>query len=174
MITDGEPTEGTDVDDNGKLEIADFSFSPEPKTFTINGDVFKCTPELPLGLMAKAATIKFDAKTLREDPEHALDPLVDFFASVMFEDSFKIFQERLTDKERPIGLRHIMKILPWLLEVYGLTPTMPPSDSSGSSVSDGETSTAGASSAESNPSSSQPTADSISSITTPALSSNVS
>jgi hypothetical protein len=154
------------MNSNGAVEIVDFSFSLEPKRFRINDDVFECSPELPLNVMARAANIRLDPQSVRENPEHALDPIVAFFDEIFIGDSSERFKARLTDRERPIGLRHITHIIPWLLEVYGLRPTELSSSSSTSPENDGTTSTDGASSTVSTPSDSPHGEDSTSSTTT--------
>jgi hypothetical protein len=146
-----EPTTsigGIPVDDNGNVDIIDFSFSPEPKRFQINDDIFECSPELPLGIMARAASMKFDAETLRVK---GIEPILEFFDEVFIGDSSQRFRARVNNKERPIGLRHVIKILPWLMEAYGLRPTEPSQPSSQLPESTGMTSTVGALGQESIP-----------------------
>lgn len=134
------------MDGTGLAEIIDFSFSPEPKRFRVNNDVFECSPELPLGVLARAAKMKMDRETLERD---GLEPILGFFDEVFIGDSSQRFRARVDDKANPIGMRHILKILPWLLEVYGLRPTEPSESSSPSPESAGTTSTGGVSSEES-------------------------
>lgn len=157
-------TEGNVVDTDGMVEIKDFSFSPEPKQFRINDDIFQCAPELPLGVMAKVAELKLDAETLRKE---GLEPVLQFFDEVMYDASAARFRQRVSDKTQPIGMRHVMAILPWLLEVYGLRPTQPSEDSSASPESDGTSSTDGASAVELIPSSSESLDSSTSSTSSP-------
>lgn len=128
------------MDDNGNVQIVDFSFSPEPKRFTVNGDVFECSPELPLTVMLTAANIKMDMESFKTQ---GLEPILTFFDEVFIGDSSQRFRARVNDKERPIGLRHIMKILPWLMEVYGLRPTEESESSLPLPVNTGTISTAG-------------------------------
>jgi hypothetical protein len=159
------------MDVNGQVEIADFSFSPEPKRFRINDDVFECAPELPLGTFAKIAGMKLDRASLTE---LGIEPMLQFFDELFIGDSSERFRGRVHDKTRPIGMRHIQKIMPWLLEVYGLRPTEPSEHFSPSPESAGTTSTGGVSSEESIHSSSDQPASSTSFTTTPEPSSSVS
>lgn len=129
------------MDEHGNLDIIDFSFSPEPHRFRINDDVFECTAELPLSALVEVANMKFDIGTLKDV---GLEPVLKFFDTVMLDDSAKRFRERVDSKTQPIGMRHVMKIIPWLLEVYGMRPTEPSTPSSESPPSGGTTSTAGA------------------------------
>jgi hypothetical protein len=130
------------MDEHGTAEIADFSFSIEPKKFTVNGDLFLCAPELPLPLMEKAASMRLDRETMQRE---GMEPILKFFDEVFIGDSAQRFRARVNDRERPIGLRHITKILPWLMESYGLRPTEPSESSSPLPESDGTTSTDGVS-----------------------------
>lgn len=154
-------TEGNVVNTDGMVEIQDFSFSPEPKRFRINDDVFECTPEMPLAVMVKASELQLTAEVLKTK---GMEPVLAFFDSVMFDASAQRFRERTADKVNPVGLRHVAKIIPWLMEVYGLRPTQPSEDSSASPESDGTSSTDGASAAESIPSNSE-SLDSLTSST---------
>lgn len=160
--------------DNGAVEVADFSFSLEPKRFTINDEVFECAPEMLLDTMARVGSLKLDTVSFREDPEKALAPILSFFDDIFIGDSGARFRARLHDKERPVGVRHILKIIPWLLEVYALRPTEPFSSSSTSHENGGTTSTAGAPSTASSLSDSPHAEDSTSSSTMPAPSLSVS
>lgn len=135
-----------------ELEIKDFSFSLEPKRFRVNDDIFECAPEIPLHALALAANLKIDVNLLKEDPEKALVPIFEFFEEIMLGDSYQRFYVRFKDNQKPIGIRHLMKIVPWLVEEYGVTPTPQPSNSLNSPEDTGETSTAGVLSTESIPS----------------------
>jgi hypothetical protein len=159
------------MDLDGLTEIADFSFSPEPKRFRINDDVFECSPELPLGVLARAAKMKMDRDTLERD---GIEPILAFFDEVFIGTSSQRFRLRVDSKTNPIGMRHILKILPWLLEVYGLHPTEPSESSSPLPESAGTTSTAGVSPVESTHSLSALPDSSTSSITTSEPSPSVS
>lgn len=155
-------------------EIVDFSFSLEPKRFRINDDIFECAPELPLSAMAQAAHFQLKMQDLRSDPDAALRPIFDFFNTIMLGDSFTRFRARFDDVTRPIGVRHILKIMPWIVEAYGLVPTQPPSSSSPSLDGTGTTSTAGAQSAASIHADSPARDSSTSFTTTDALAPSVS
>lgn len=169
-----EPTRtngGTEMDQNGKVEIADFSFAPEPKRFRINDDIFECSPELPLGVLEMAANLNINKETLKTE---GIEPVLKFMDEIFIGDSGQRFRERTRDKARPISLRHINAIIPWILEVYGLRPTEPSESSSTSPDSTGTTSTDGAPHEESTLSSSESLASSTSSTTTSAPSPSVS
>jgi hypothetical protein len=119
------------------VEIKDFSFSVDPIPFTINEDVFECVPELPLWAMQQMARINQVSEAIKE---HGVEPILEVFDIFLLEDSAVRFRERVMDRKKPIGIRHIMAILPWLLEQYGVRPTQPSLPSSNGS-NDGETGT---------------------------------
>ena len=151
------------MDSNGMVEIADFSEDLTPKQFRINEDVFLCAPTLPLGTLTDVANFKIDTEQIKE---HGLEPILSFFDKVFYDESALRFRERVDSKTEPIGLTHVMKIIPWLLEVYGLRPTGPSELFSLSQESGGMTSTGGASLVGSTLSNSPSPASSTSSITT--------
>lgn len=127
---------------DGIPDIVDFSLSPEPKKFRINDDVFEMAPVMPLGTMIAISKLKFDQETLRAQ---GLEPMLSFFDELFIGTSSTRFRSRVIDKENPIGLEHVLKIIPWMLEVYGMRPTEASLPSSTPPTEDGETSTAGAS-----------------------------
>lgn len=133
------------VDSAGRTEIKDFSFGTEPKKFRVNDDLFEARPEMPLTLMGRASQLMGTA--LREDPEKILT----FFDELLLPESALLFRDGVLEK-KTIGVRHIVAILPWLLEEYGLRPPTPSENSSTGSDGTGTTSTDGAPSEESTPS----------------------
>lgn len=117
------------------MEIMDFSYVPTPKQFKIGPDIFTMPPELPLTVVGEL--MKFTTGT----QDIAL--FVRFFDLILDDASAARFRERCESKTEPIGLATIQKILPWVLEVYGLRPTEASSNSAPSSEDDGTTSTDG-------------------------------
>lgn len=135
-----ERTYGPDV------EIVDFSYEPNPHPFRIGKDVFELPPEIPLGNIARVMTL---ARSMRsEDPEQLVENLLGFFDQVLLDEDAAVFRKRAQDKTNPIGFRQVMKLIPWVLEVYGLRPTPASSNSSTTPEDAGTTSTAGVLSGE--------------------------
>jgi hypothetical protein len=128
-------------DNNGVIEIKDFSFSLEPKRFRINSDVFEACPALPLNMASTLARFK-DLTAVDAD-----EKLLEFFDAILLDGSAMRFRERASSKTEPIPMTALMPIINWLLEEYGLRPTVPSVPSSDTSESaDGSTpSTDGAS-----------------------------
>lgn len=141
----------------------DFSLSPDPVTFTIAPDTFVCYPEIPLDALAEMAKLAQRS----ENREEQLSKIYDFFDGIMEPDSAARFRRRgrrstpaqgvegepgyvpADINTHPIGMRHAAKIMPWLLEVYGLRPTQESSESSDGSEPTSTSSTDGASDEES-------------------------
>ena len=132
-------------DQNGVVEVKDFTTPQngvgEVKDFTtpqglrshpfrIDGDVFQAVATIPLGNLAKLAK-------LRENIDLSnIDQLFSLFDEMLLDESAAVFQSRLRDKTNPIGKDHIIPVLEWLMETYGLRPTQPSSPSSTSSAVD--------------------------------------
>lgn len=140
------------VDVNGNVEIADFSIPPNIK-FRVNDDVFEAYPEIPLPLVQKAAALSQASK----NTEDLLDRVTAVFVGNASEFGLLVptagerFRHRVyEDRVQPIGVTTVMKILPWLLEQYGLRPTAPSAVSSATSdgPASGTSLTDGAPSAE--------------------------
>lgn len=110
--------------------------------FTIDDDVFIGVPNVPALDLLKFASA-FDGLTeqdMLERPEayEAMLELVLETASAMR------FYARMSDKTKPISMAQLMNVMSWLMEEYGMRPTLPSSDSSSGSVNpgDGKSSTA--------------------------------
>jgi hypothetical protein len=123
----------------------DFSLSPEPVVFKVGDEEFECLPEIPLDSISDMAKLA----QLTNAGDGQLGKIYDFFDGIMVPESAARFRQRGArptpdaPNPRPIGLRHIMVILPWLMEVYGLRPTEPSSDVSTGSDDDATSSTDG-------------------------------
>lgn len=109
--------------------MADFSAEvAEEKKFSMDGDVFYLAPDLAAGLL-----MEFTAKynTLTELPFSEQQPAFEeMFRLVMRKDSADLFMERMVSADKPIGLKQLNKVMPWMLEQYGLRPTEPSENSS--------------------------------------------
>jgi len=113
------------------VRFKDFSLSPEPVTFRIAPDDFECYPEIPLDALVELSGLNLGG----DDRKAQMDKLKDFFDGIMPPEQAAKLRTRMrvgTEDEpnpSPIGMRHITNILPWLMEVYGLRPTQPSSES---------------------------------------------
>lgn len=124
-----EPTIVTPADD----EIKDFTRAAKRIRFRVAPDVFEGIPGLPAMELVEFAALadKLDEADVGQFP--AL--FRQLFGMILQEDSYDLFNKRLSDREHPIDFQHLQDILPWLLEEYGLRPTQPSSDSSAGSES---------------------------------------
>lgn len=131
------------MDDFGNTTIKDFEFSPEPKRFRIyKGEsefVFHAAPALPIGMLPSMVNMsKMNVKDAQ------LETLLSFFDEVLLDDSVAKMREYAESKTRPLGVEHITPIITWLLEAYGLRPSVPSLPSSlGSTDDDSMSSTDG-------------------------------
>lgn len=151
------------MNEAGTVEVKDFTLAPKGQKFKIDDDIFETIPEIPLGHFAEFAKIV----GLNFRDEGAVDAIIEMLMKFLVDESATLFRSRTTDKKKPIALGHVLPIINWLLEVYGLRPTQPSSTSSTpSTVEDGTSSTAGASPEASTAQDSLPTDSSTSSTTT--------
>lgn len=132
-------TDATEV-----VRFKDFSVSPEPIAFQMEDDTFHCLPDISLDLLMELA----DFATIGEQQGRGaqIEKMKEFFDGILDEDSAGRLRER-TKKgaTQPIGKRLLVDVMPWLMEVYGLRPTQPSSESAAGSDDTDISSTAGAS-----------------------------
>jgi len=155
------------LDDNGQVEVKDFTVKVKPKRFRIDDDVFEAVKMIPLGLMKDLAGLSDVVKIA--SIEAGMEKITALMDLVLLPDSFEVFNRRLTDKLNPIGDEHLLPVVRWLLEQYTKRPTQPPLPSLDSSVpADASTSsTAGVLVEESTGPVLEPIGSSTSSITGP-------
>jgi hypothetical protein len=117
----------------------DFSLSEEPVVFQIGADAFPCHPEVALDTLTELAGLSADTN----DRSNQMQRIHDFFDFIIADPGmaakFRARTAAPTEENpnpKPIGLRHILPIMQWLMEVYGLRPTQPSSDSADSSSND--------------------------------------
>jgi hypothetical protein len=124
--------------------VADFTEHIDVK-FRIDDDIFHGKVNIPGKHLIRFA-IEFGNVTLdamKENPE-AIDQL---FSLVLQKDSATLFSKRFDDEDNPISMPQAMRVLPWLMEKYGMRPTEPSSNLSDGqpNLDDGTNSTANAS-----------------------------
>jgi hypothetical protein len=124
-------------------EITDFTEYVHVK-FRIDNDVFNGVSNIPAMSLIEFATM-FDGMSendLISDPK-AFDRM---FHLVLEDESANRFFFRMGDKKEPISMTQVMRIMPWIMEKYGMRPTEPSSNSSDGSANpdDGMSSTVNA------------------------------
>lgn len=115
------------------VEIMDFAADDVEIMFNVGPDRFFCAPDIPLGVMQKIGGLKNLQATVETD---GMEPVLLVFDEFLTPQSAVLFRECVGVK-KTIGLRRIMRILPWIMEKYGLRPTQPSSPSS-DGLNDGE------------------------------------
>lgn len=134
-----------------EVRTRDFSRAVSALDFTADGDRFKATPGVPPTTLQKLVDIS------KQDLSNNLEKVLDFYEIVLLEESFGLFKERFYSKTKPLDTFQCVEIMTWLLEQYTVRPTRPslPSSDSSSTTADesGTSSTDGAPSEESTPSS---------------------
>jgi len=96
---------------------------------------FVCVPDIPLGLMQQITRFRDLQKQLQETGD--LTQILDLFDQLLTPTSAELFHKLVS--ERVIGVKRLMKILPWIMEEYGLGHPTQPSSPSSSGSNDGET-----------------------------------
>jgi hypothetical protein len=66
---------------------------------------------------------------------------IDFFVSIMDQESYTYLADRLQSRDNPIALEEITNVVQWLIEEWAGRPTPSPSASTPSPNSDGQNST---------------------------------
>jgi hypothetical protein len=144
----------TPVGENG---VRDFTLRREPYRFRIDDDVFVAPPIMSPRNLTKLANLHSqigDTTDINsaEGFGRVLGLVADMFRALLPGPSGERFVERLESDTEPIDLTgQALPIVFWLLEQYGLRPTVPSSVSSTGSTedatdtpSDGDSSTDGA------------------------------
>lgn len=144
------PDGGNMVDQNGVVELKDFTPQPldgikdftlpsdgESLKFRIGADIFDAVSTIPLGLLPDVVST---GANLADGSQDKIEKVLNIFDVLLWDESAAKLRERIRDKKNPISDKHILPIVHWLLEQYGLRPTQPSDTSSSSSdVTDGST-----------------------------------
>ena len=113
--------------------VEDFTEERPRVQFKLDGDIFTGVREIPA---VKAMEFSGHADKMAR-PDVTMDERVALFMDIirllLVPDSANLFIHRLGDTENPIGVKTMLKIVPWLFEQYSLRPTTPGSDSSAGS-----------------------------------------
>lgn len=112
-------------------DVMDFTVARRPVRFKIDDDTFDAHPDLPAVTMLEFAT---RAGRIDTDDGDAVVQLVELFRLVLRPDSAARFVDRMSNVDTPVSMQHIDKIIPWLLERYGMRPPEPSSPSSSGSL----------------------------------------
>lgn len=132
----------------------DFSAAKKVVQFTADGDTFYGVPRVATMLFANVVT-KINT-TSDNDLATKIEAVTEFFDICLIDESANLIKSRLRDKKNPIDVPQALDIVAYLAEAYGARPTPPSSSSSDGSATEetGTSSTAGAPSEVSIPSTS--------------------
>jgi hypothetical protein len=120
----------------------DFSAPAEPVTFTIAPDTFICRADISLDDLAALTETYANASSMAMPEQVAA--LREALAAILTVESYDTLATRTAKgAPQPIGMVLVTSVLPWLLEMFGLRPTEPSSDSVPDGGSDAPTSTGG-------------------------------
>lgn len=112
------------------MDMMDFTETGRDVVFRLNGDVFYGVTEMPVedALSFTELAQRLDDKELSVSEK--ISVMKDIIRLLLRPESADLFIARLSDKTKPIGVKTLLKVIPWLFEQYGLRPTKPGSDSS--------------------------------------------
>jgi hypothetical protein len=121
---------------NDDVRFRDFSKKRRPVYFMLNGPTpegerFDCYPALALPSLQEIALISGNMTA-----ENATESFVEFFKVVLQPESAERIEAKLNDRLYPLEIEQANEIMTWLMEVYGLRPSQPSSDSSAGSPTD--------------------------------------
>lgn len=99
----------------------------KPIEFVIDGDKFDAVRAIPADTLMLMTT-EFEAMD-GEDSTESIKAMMTVLEEFLLPVSFKRFRERMGDKTDPIEFPQVSEVIFWLLEQYGMRPTVQPSDS---------------------------------------------
>lgn len=110
--------------------VHDFTDEKPRVQFKLDGDIFVGVRDIPaikaLEFSGHADKLKLEGVPIEE----RIKMFMDILRLLLEPDSADRFISRLNDGVNPIGLKTLLKIVPWLFEQYAQVPTEPDSDSS--------------------------------------------
>ena len=123
------------------IDLMDFTPRKAAIAFKLYDEVYYACTDLPLGMMQKLSSFR-TLVTSTSDGEEVVDmePMLRLFDELLLDDSAARFRAGMTNKEKLIGVGVVTRVIPWLMEEYGLRPTQP-SDPSSTGLPDEETGT---------------------------------
>jgi hypothetical protein len=115
-------------------ELRDFSRTRKKIAFKIDEDVFPVADTLASENLLIFISRLDDAK-LGNPVETQHKAMMDMLSLVMPEDDHARLTDRTRSVDRPVDMDQLADVVMWLLEVYGLRPTMPSASSADGSSS---------------------------------------
>lgn len=124
---------------DGIARFMDFTEEAPPIQFKVGEEIFTAVPTIPLARISELSKLG----TTSADGTKMTDGIQRIFSNILVPESYERFVAGLSSTENPIGISHVTRILPWLMEQYGLRPTEASSGSvdslseTGASLTDG-------------------------------------
>lgn len=128
---------------DGIARFKDFTENKEKIQFKVRGETFVALDDILLSQLGKLSALGNDIGD--DDGESAAEKILTVFEALLTKESYERFRAAVNGEgETVIGIMLIKRIIPWLLEQYGLRPTRPSSGSVNTSSENGGNSTDGA------------------------------
>lgn len=127
-----------------EVQFQDFSDSRKPVRFKVQGELYQAYEALSVDTLQRVVTF---AKQVGDLSDDVIPALSGFYRLVMDEENAtRLINQFVSQAEEPATADQAVAVMNWLLEVYGLRPSVSSSDSSVGSATDGAgtPSTAGA------------------------------
>lgn len=123
----------TELVDFTSHDVHDFTVEKPRVQFKLDGDIFTGVRDIPA---VKAMEFSGHADKMQRDDismDERIAVFMDIIRLLLVPESAEHFITRLSDPVNPIGVKTMLKIVPWLFEQYSMRPTTPDSDSSAGS-----------------------------------------
>lgn len=124
---------------DGIARFMDFTEEAPPIQFKVGAEVYTALPTIPLARISQLSKLGTESS----DGGSMVGNIKKMFSSLLEPESYDRFVAALDGTSNPVGISHVTKILPWLMEQYGLRPTEASSSSvdilseNGASLMDG-------------------------------------
>ena len=107
--------------------MKDFTRPKKDVGFTIDADKFDAVPAIPADTLLDMTT-EFEAMD-EADPKQAIKAMLTVLEQFLLPRSFARFRERMGSKTEPIEFPQVQEVIFYLLEEYGMRPTVQSSGS---------------------------------------------
>lgn len=105
-------------------EMMDFSSPRTEIRFRIDGDVFTAPRELPAEILAEFAE-RWENIALDTPIKDQMKMLAEMILMILDPEPGQLFVSRMGNRANPIGLKQVNDVITWLMEEYGMRPTLP-------------------------------------------------
>lgn len=110
-------------------DVPDFAPTRPRPTFMVGGEVFQGKVEIAALPMMRYAIRASKMDTEEGLTEEAMETTLSMIRLMLTKESAERLIARMDDDDNPVGMDAFNKLVPWLMEQYGMRPTEPLSDS---------------------------------------------